>query len=157
MAAARSSALHCIATDREEGVLARAREIIAVNDLRAEVEVRRLDWDNWDLESAPWMKAEVVLASDVIYGTAMLPGLIRTIRMACREGGEVAVATRDGRRGVVEFLEAMANMADFDGVGTVVCKESGGVGEGVARWEGSHTVHLFRRRTKCEMEAAGAV
>ena len=121
-----------------------------------------------------WMLADVVLASDVIYGTSMLPALLGTIGALCVPGGHVVVATRDGRRGVSEFAEAMSRHPAFESLRTVrmarqpestnghdIHDEHGAQVHTLAqaqpscfnskessysRWDADHTIFVYRRR-----------
>jgi hypothetical protein len=103
--------------------------------------------------------ADLLIGSDVIYSKSKVPALVATIDALVAPGGTVAIATRDGRMGVTEFVELMQEHSDFLALETIACDDgnslqsSGGVDDGAdsssfLRHDGSftHTIYTYRRK-----------
>lgn len=117
------------------------------------------DWDDFESKeaSAP-VQADLLVGSDVIYSKSKVPALIATIEALVSSGGTVAIATRDGRMGVAEFVELMQKHPGFLVLDSIACDDGNSQeqnsGDGGAdcssflRHDGSftHTVYTYRRK-----------
>merc|ERR1712176_1121690 len=94
-----------------------------------------------------------------IYGVHVVPALVNAIDSILSENNEfgiVAVACREGRRGIAEFLEAMKLFGEenaFKTVDIVKCSmcdvPSCFQNEcNISRWDGKHTIYVYRRKRK---------
>ena len=117
-----------IASDYNEKILEQARYNFRLNgcDQTNGPRAIMLDWNDAVIEDggpgAPddlVNAADVVVASDVIYGMQAVVPLSRMLAAVTAVGGRAVVATRDGRRGVAEFVELMREMKEFEEEETV--------------------------------------
>ncbi len=104
LAAARAGARSCLATDWYAEALAYAAESARRNGLT--VETAPLDWR----APPPGLRADVVLAADVLYERRNAEPVARALEALVAEGGEAWIAD-PGRRYVDEFFGALAGWA----------------------------------------------
>lgn len=148
LVACKYGAATVVATDFESATL-QHMDYHAHTNLCEKIDVRQVDWGHLDPNDD--YRADVILASDVVYGISQVPVLVKTIQHYLAPGGNVYIATRDGRRGVAEFRAAMA-IAEFIEVDTIPCRREGNDAppifqseSNILRWRGDHSVHHFRR------------
>lgn len=122
----------------------------------------RKDWRDRLLDRVGF---QVIIASDVIYGVTMVLPLVAAIDAFLEkntQNGIVMIATRDGRRGIQEFRQAMkirGHFEEFHSCHFVQNKinDIGEIGESenvpacfkgdasIARWTADHSIYFYRR------------
>jgi len=155
-------AKHVLATDFEFKTLERLDYHAKINQCTdtESFEIRLLDWAHHQHQNSDDdFSADIIMASDVIYGISKVPSLVRTIDHYLTKSdnnGRVFFATRDGRKGVQEFLQLMVE-SGFVKVEDIPCVNGRGErnndiipqpfqGEDRRfRWQGDHTIHIFKR------------
>lgn len=149
-----------VATDFELNTLERMDYHTKINQCNDEesFEIRLLDWEHHHQNHDDRFVADVIMASDVIYGHSKVPSLVRTIdRYLTKsdDNGKLLFATRNGRKGVQEFLSLMAE-SGFVKVKDIPCVNGRGGRDDIIpqpfqgedrryRWQGDHTIHIFKR------------
>jgi predicted nicotinamide N-methyase len=147
MVASKYGARHVLSTDFEITTLQHMDRHIHINDCQSNMELRLLDWGETSSlvdESNNNYQADVILASDIIYGIGKLTALVNTIDTYLSPEGTLFLATRDGRLGVDEFRQLMTKR--FVEVETIPCDPAHLDAQSLGRWVGSHSIHIFRRR-----------
>lgn len=155
LAAAVLGAGRVVATDFRRGALDRVVRHARINGVDGIVGAEVLDWEDRE-RGGVRHSFDVVLASDVIYGMDKVLPLISTIDETLTEdqNGAAIIATRDGRRGVEEFIEAMCSVGfrieqtqkiiwkddRLEEVPSYFCGE-----ETIHRWKANHSIYVFRR------------
>ena len=113
--AAKRGAATVVATDGSAACVRRAARSIALNG--ADASAVRFDWESCVGEDggpgALRAVADVVVASDVIYGENCVGPLVAAIAHVAKRDAEILVVARDGRRGVDVFA-AVARQAFFE-------------------------------------------
>jgi predicted nicotinamide N-methyase len=142
MVASKYGARHVLATDFEVTTLQHMDRHIQLNDCQSNMELRRLDWES--LDDSDEYRADVILASDIVYGVGKLTALVNTIDTYLSPDGSLFLATRDGRLGVDEFRQQMTTL--FVEVETIPCDPAHLDAQSLGRWVGSHSIHVFRRK-----------
>lgn len=108
--AARRGAAAVVATDASAAVARRAQRSVALNGV--DVRVERFAWESClEGDGGPERlraAADVVVASDVVYGNEAVPALIAAIAHCAKKDAEILVVARDGRRGVRLFRDVAA-------------------------------------------------
>lgn len=152
MVASKYGAANVLATDMEVTTLDHADRHAKLNGCKNDnkFDLQLLDWEYPSLHDDDY-RADVILASDVIYGMTQVPHLFATIERYLTDEGVAYIATRDGRRGVKEFRQLMTTK--FEEIETVVCTNESLDApkllqryEDIGKWSGSHSIHVFRRR-----------
>lgn len=139
LVACKYGATHMVATDFEHSTLQRMVHHATRNDC-PDLEVRFLEWEH--LPDDDDYKADIVMASDVIYGPANIPAFIQTVdKYLATIGGVFYFATRNGRQGIDELLQRMPE-AGFVESERILCDNGG---DTIARWRGDHTIYVFER------------
>lgn len=145
-----------MATDFSNMALQHVGHHAELNNVRPVLSTHFLDWENHD-NNTNIMEADIIVASDVIYGINAVLSFVNTIQRYLKHDGIslVLVAARDGRRGINEFLLAMEQaefildeVVKFDNVvdDTPACLKGNDCA--MERWVGGHTIYRFRRRGK---------
>lgn len=162
-----------IASDQEERTLQNLQAIAKMNNC-SQLEVDQIHWTKSGPQSTtlpPDFRADIIVASEVIYSHETVPLLVKTINgyLAHHSHARVYVALRATRPGANPFRrEAMANAGFvrtevlpcepyqegyFDGKGTAADKSlpmylppgfrnAGGMN----RWRGQHRIYVFERK-----------
>ena len=142
MVASKYNATHVLSTDFEISTLERMDLHIKLNNCQQNMELRKLDWQ--DLDVSDDYQADVILASDIIYGVSKLSDLVNTVDKYLAPVGTLFLATRDGRQGIAEFRQMMSNQ--FVEAEMIPCDASQLNAQVMGRWFGSHTIHVFQRK-----------
>mmetsp|Transcript_14892 Transcript_14892/g.22908 ORF Transcript_14892/g.22908 Transcript_14892/m.22908 type:complete len:285 (-) Transcript_14892:403-1257(-) len=156
MVAHKYQAQHVLATDFELPTLERMDRHAKINHCsRDSFEIRFIDWERHDPHDD--FVADMVISSDIIYGLSKVPSIVKTIGryLTTSSDGRVLFATRDRRLGVQEFLDLMIE-SNFELVDSIQCLNRGQNNVPRAfqseynlyRWQGDHTIYIFRRNPK---------
>ena len=142
MVASKYNAKHVVSSDFEMTTLQHMDLHIQLNNCQQNMEVRKLDWDYLD-ENDDY-QADVIMASDIIYGVSKVHALVQTIDKYLSPDGAVFIATRDGRPGMDEFKEMMKTL--FVEINTVPCDPTTLDAQELGSWIGAHTIHIYQRK-----------
>ena len=137
LVACKYGAKHVVATDFGVATLQRMDQHAKLNHCH-DLEVQFLDWEH--LPDAHDYVADVVLASDVIYGNINVTAFVNTIDYYLAAEGAAYFATRNGRQGVDDVLKLMPQ-SGFVEVERIPCLGDGNL----LRWRGHHTIYKFQR------------
>lgn len=141
LVACKYGAKHVVATDFELGTLERMAQHAKRNNC-PDLDISFLDWAHLpDEGDSGYHSADVVMASDVIYGAMNVKAFVQTIDYYLSKEGTFYFATRDGRQSVDKFL-ARLPQSGFVEEKRVPCVND----VDVVRWRGDHTIYIFRRR-----------
>jgi 2-polyprenyl-3-methyl-5-hydroxy-6-metoxy-1,4-benzoquinol methylase len=149
LVACKYGASHVVATDFELGTLERMAHHAQRNGC-PNLDISFLDWAHLPESSeeelndhGDYHAAQVVMASDVIYGAVNVTAFVQTIDYYLAVGGTFFFATRNGRGSVDKFLAQMPP-SGFVEVERVPCNNA----VENLRWRGEHTIYAFRRQEK---------
>eukprot|EP00618_Florenciella_parvula_P002398 CAMPEP_0119499478 /NCGR_PEP_ID=MMETSP1344-20130328/21917_1 /TAXON_ID=236787 /ORGANISM="Florenciella parvula, Strain CCMP2471" /LENGTH=297 /DNA_ID=CAMNT_0007535473 /DNA_START=214 /DNA_END=1107 /DNA_ORIENTATION=+ len=149
-----------IASDYNEKILQQARYNFALNncDPTSGPRAIMLDWNDAVIaDGGAGVPANLINAADVVFGSDLIYGMqavvpLATIIQECtRVGGLALVATRDGRRGVAEFVELMREANEFEEEETIPLASSildmpEVFKTNAQRWHAHHTIYVWRRK-----------
>jgi predicted nicotinamide N-methyase len=142
LVACQLGAKRVVATDSELSTLEKLVQNAERNDFNL-LEAQFLDWETGNAHYD--YLADVIMASDVIYGAANIQAFIQTIDRHLEVGGILYFSTRDGRQGVNEFLHHMSQ-SGFVEEEQVPCHNNEARNDDeVGRLNGKHTIHIFNR------------
>lgn len=149
--AAQSGAARVVATDMEDGTLQQLEQVARLNSIGPhQLELFKLNWKDHDetLE-----KADLILASDVIYHNSMVPPLVKTIERYLAKGGKAYLALRNTRQGVSTLWQEAMPAAGFHHMESISCQEyldDAGLDKNNEatghRFRGDHTIYVFQRK-----------
>ena len=149
-----------LATDYVRKVLTQTQHHISLNELD-NMSVDVVDWYAvLSGEAKAPIQADLLMASDVIYGSSNVEPLMATIDACTKPSGIVVIATRDGRMGVTDFVALMKAHVGYKEI--TVCefaKESDNVPQLLdrddcrQRWDSSHTVYVYQKQEIIEQGA----
>ena len=157
-----------VATDMEDKTLQQLDEVAKRNDCQDRIELLKLNWNDSsndeenEHQSTRDLKADVILASDVIYHDQMVDSLVETIdRYLSKPDGSVYIALRNTRQGVSRFWKEAMPAAGFVLQQSISCEdyqEGGRKNNGESqlppgfrndahshRWRGDHTIYNFKK------------
>ena len=143
MVASKYGAIHVVSSDFEMTTLQHMDLHIQINDCQRNMELRKLDWEH--LDNNDDYKADVIIASDILYGVSKVQALVKTIDKYLSPDGSLFMATRDSRPGMEEFRELMKTL--FVEINTVPCDPTHLDAQDLGSWVGAHTIHIFQRKS----------
>jgi predicted nicotinamide N-methyase len=143
-----------ISTDFRQATLDHVRYHAEQN--KCDLTAHLIDWE--DPNKVLRKDVDVLLAADVIYGVSLVPPLVMTIEKYLAKDGTLVIATRDGRRGIAEFLQLMkekfvlvASESHNETYLPLIPKEMESNEICRGRWIGNHSIYSFRWRTPDEL------